>query len=143
MICDTPKDFVCQVQQFARTHLFDRTILLYGPMGAGKTLFVKAFISGLGGNEHAVSSPTFSMMNEYVYGEHCAYHFDLYRLCDIEEFFLIGGEEVLGRQLCFVEWPQIIAPILPQQYWQVNIEILAQGARKLHITDIQSGEHIL
>lgn len=99
-------------------------ILLNGNMGAGKTTFVKYFCKELG-IEDSASSPTFSIVNEYhspKFGN--IYHFDLYRLKDLEEAFDIGIEDYLySGNICLIEWPDVIKDILPEKYIEVNIEV--------------------
>jgi tRNA threonylcarbamoyladenosine biosynthesis protein TsaE len=84
--------------------------LIYGEMGAGKTTFIKALCSALGVKD-TVSSPTFSIVNEYLYPAGSIYHFDLYRLKDEAELWAIGWEEYLDSGMpCLVEWPQKAEP---------------------------------
>ncbi|MGB0839376.1 MAG: tRNA (adenosine(37)-N6)-threonylcarbamoyltransferase complex ATPase subunit type 1 TsaE [Chitinophagales bacterium] len=91
----------------------ERIFAFYGEMGTGKTTFVKAICAQLGVVD-TVSSPTYALVNEYVDDQgQIIYHFDLYRLENIEELLGIGFEEYLdSEQVCFIEWPQIAAPIL-------------------------------
>ena len=90
-------------------------VLLKGDLGAGKTTFVKEFISYLGGNKDEVDSPTFSLMNTYVVDGSDVHHFDLYRIETPEEVEDIGFMEYIDYgNLCFVEWPEKIAEFLPQ-----------------------------
>ena len=93
----------------------DRKIFaLNGKMGAGKTTFIKAVCECLGVSE-TINSPTFSIVNEYSTSDkQIIYHFDFYRINNIEEAMEIGVEEYLySGQLCFLEWSENIAPLLP------------------------------
>lgn len=106
----------------------------YGEMGAGKTTFIKAICEQLGVTD-AVASPTFAIVNEYVSGDgNPIYHFDLYRLKRIEEAFDIGLEDYLNSgSLCFIEWPQLIEPLLPSDTVSVSITEQDDGTRSVLI----------
>lgn len=101
-----------------------RVCVLQGEMGSGKTTLVKAFGKALGVVD-AMASPTFSLVNEYTtaYGER-VYHFDLYRLKSVNEVFDIGVEEYLySGKYCFVEWPEKILTLLPEEYAEIRITV--------------------
>jgi tRNA threonylcarbamoyladenosine biosynthesis protein TsaE len=112
-----------------------KKIAMVGDLGAGKTAFVKTFCQLLM-VEDAVSSPTYSIVNEYVYAtengqEAKLYHLDLYRLRSLEEAQDIGLEEYLySANYCFVEWPEIAADLLPDDMVFVSIEAQADGSRR-------------
>ena len=94
---------------------------LSGDLGVGKTVFTKGFAKGLGITEH-VTSPTFAIVNEYE-GRLPLYHFDVYRIGDVEEMEEIGYEDCFyGEGLCLIEWANLIEEILPEHYRQVTIE---------------------
>ena len=95
-------------------------IVLNGELGAGKTKFTEGFLSYFG-LENEISSPTFNIVNEYCNEEINIYHFDVYRLLDIEEFFAIGGEEYFNKGICIIEWGEIIKQALPKHYIEINI----------------------
>jgi tRNA threonylcarbamoyladenosine biosynthesis protein TsaE len=110
----------------------DRKIFLFnGEMGAGKTTFIKALCKELGVDEN-MSSPTYSIVNEYINSSgNKVFHFDLYRLKNIEECFDIGMEEYLDSgDYCFIEWPEIAQPIYPLDVVNVTISV-EDGCRKL------------
>jgi tRNA threonylcarbamoyladenosine biosynthesis protein TsaE len=115
-----------------------RKIALYGQMGAGKTTFVKAFCNYLGVEEES-ASPTFALINEYSYhddseGLALIHHLDLYRLKSAEEAIDIGIEEVLyDPWYCFIEWPQLVESILPEDTAKIQIDILGETQRRLLI----------
>lgn len=114
-----------------------KKMMLYGQMGAGKTTFVKAFCERLGVKSLA-SSPTFSLVNEYVYVENgvekLIHHLDLYRLENLEEALDIGIEEYLyDDDYCFIEWPQIIEPLLDEEVLKISFEISDNSTRKIVI----------
>ena len=113
-----------------------KTLLFYGEMGAGKTTFIKAFCAALG-VEDTVSSPTFSIVNEYHYPEGKIYHFDCYRLKNQYEALDIGFEEYLySGNYCLIEWPEKIPDLLPPNYLRISLEVRSDQQRKLTIAKI-------
>ncbi len=125
------------IQQVARTFVTAigerRIVAFYGRMGVGKTTFVKAVCKELGIDD-VVTSPSFAIVNEYSSKVCTVYHFDLYRLRRIEEFFDIGGEDYFySGKLCFVEWPEIIESILPEDTLRVRMEECVDGSRLLSL----------
>ncbi len=105
-------------------------VLLEGDLGAGKTTLVKCIVSALGGEKDSVTSPTFTIVNEYVVKGMPIYHMDLYRIKSADELFNIGIEDYLyGGGICFVEWPER-APELFENYKKITIEKLGENSRK-------------
>lgn len=96
-------------------------IVLNGELGAGKTKFTEGFLSYFG-LENEISSPTFTIVNEYKNEKVNIYHFDVYRLEDVEEFYAIGGEEYFSKGICIIEWGKIINEALPKHYIKVDIK---------------------
>lgn len=97
-------------------------VLLDGELGTGKTVFTKGFGKGLGINE-PISSPTFTILQIYETGCLPLYHFDVYRIGDIEEMEEIGYEDYFyGKGVCLIEWAVLIKEILPEQVIEVTIE---------------------
>ena len=95
---------------------------LSGDLGVGKTIFTKGFAAGLGITE-PVSSPTFTIVQIYEEGRLPLYHFDVYRIEDIEEMEEIGYEDCFyGEGVCLVEWAELIKEILPEAYKKIRIE---------------------
>ena len=115
-------------QEFIQ-HIGDhRVFAFYGKMGAGKTTFIKAVCEELGVND-VITSPTFAIVNEYE-GENTIYHFDFYRVKKLEEAYDMGYEEYFySGALCFIEWPELIEEILPDDAVHVSIEEKADGSR--------------
>ena len=111
-----------------------RTIVAFdAPMGAGKTTLISR-IAALLGAEDSVTSPTFAIVNQYEGREHTIYHFDMYRIERVEEALDFGSEEYLSSgDLCLVEWPEKIEPLLPDDTMVVRIEILSDTARRFEI----------
>ena len=95
-------------------------IILSGELGAGKTKFVEGFLSYFNLNDE-ISSPTFNIVNEYVSNDINIYHFDLYRLESIDDFYAIGGEEYFDKGICLIEWGEFIESILPNDYIKISI----------------------
>ncbi len=96
-------------------------IVLSGELGAGKTKFVEGFLSYYG-LENEISSPTFTIVNEYKNNQITIFHFDVYRLSDIDEFYAIGGEEYFSKGICIIEWGEIIEDAIPSNAIRINIE---------------------
>ncbi|MFT4600402.1 MAG: tRNA threonylcarbamoyladenosine biosynthesis protein TsaE [Arenicella sp.] len=117
-------------------HSKDKFILLNGEMGAGKTTFTSVLMDLMGVEDHG-SSPTFSIINEYFsvnYGK--IYHFDFYRIENEIEAYDIGIEEIFEEDAyCFLEWPQRIQNLLPQNTVSINITIEGQK-RTIELTEL-------
>ena len=114
----------------------DNTVFAFnGKMGAGKTTFIKAICEVMGVKE-TVNSPTFSIVNEYESANgRIIFHFDCYRINKVQEALDLGAEEYLySGNLCFIEWSENIAPILPESIVNVNIEETENGKRKITLT---------
>lgn len=120
-------------REFAKKVKEGDVICLYGNLGAGKTCFVRGFVKnfGLSGNE--VSSPTFTIINEYE-GIIPIYHFDCYRLEHVQEALEIGAEEYFsGDGVCIVEWPEKISDILPPDIKTISFETTGKNERIITI----------
>ncbi len=95
---------------------------LEGDLGTGKTVFTKGFACGLGIDE-CVTSPTFTIVQEYSEGRIPFYHFDVYRIADVEEMYEIGYEDYInGDGVCLIEWAHLIEEILPDNIIKISIE---------------------
>ena len=118
-------------RQFVTTTGENTVFAFYGKMGAGKTTFIKAVCEELG-VEDVITSPTFAIVNEYrsdTTGE-LIYHFDFYRIKKIEEVYDMGYEDYFySGALCFIEWPELIEELLPEEAVKVTIEENADGSR--------------
>ena len=121
----------------------DRRVFAFnGNMGAGKTTFIKCLCEAMG-TEDVVNSPTFAIVNVYeveeLKGEKGkvkteVYHFDCYRIKDLREAMDMGTEEYLySGNYCFIEWAEMIEPLLPDDLVTVEIEVLENGDRELRI----------
>jgi tRNA threonylcarbamoyladenosine biosynthesis protein TsaE len=114
-----------------------KVILFHGEMGAGKTTTIVALCKYLG-VEGAIGSPTFSIINEYMYNKEGKpeklYHIDLYRLKDLEEMIQAGVEDcVYSGHICFVEWPEKAPELFDQKVMHVCIEAQTEDTRKIKI----------
>ena len=109
-----------------------KIIAFYGDMGVGKTTFIKALCKELGVID-SVSSPTFSLVNEYKTKELSSiYHFDFYRINSIEEVYDFGYEEYFySGNKCFIEWPELVEELLPDNCLKVKIIEDKDGARMI------------
>lgn len=94
-------------------------VVLTGDLGSGKTKFTEGILSYLG-LENEISSPTFTIVNEYQKDNISIYHFDVYRLADSSEFFEMGGEEYFENGICLIEWGELIEDVLPKQYLHIT-----------------------
>ena len=111
-----------------------RCIVFNAGMGVGKTTFIKALSKAMGAVDEA-SSPTFSIVNDYLCedGGHI-FHFDLYRIKDTEEAMAAGAEDyIYGDGYCFIEWPETLLPVLPENTVEVGIEEMEDGRRVMKV----------
>ena len=111
----------------------DHTVFAFdGKMGAGKTTFIKAVCEELGVKD-VITSPTFSLVNEYTDGwGDPIYHFDFYRIKKIEEAYDMGCEDYFeSGKLCFIEWPEIVEDLLPDNALHIALREEADGTRTL------------
>ena len=129
-------------------------IVLTGDLGSGKTKFVQGFLKHFN-LEKEISSPTFTIVNEHYSHDIKIFHFDVYRLTDIDEFYAIGGDEYFENGICLIEWGELIEPILPKEYIKIsfskneqnenmrilNIEAFGEKNEKI-ITQIKQEETI-
>ena len=124
-------------ERFLKETSNHRLIAFYAPMGAGKTTFTSALCHALGVNDDAVSSPTFSIINEYVTANgEPMYHFDFYRISKIAEALDIGFYDYVDSgSLCIMEWPENIEEILPEETLKVKITVLEDQSRLLQWSD--------
>lgn len=96
-------------------------IVLSGDLGSGKTKFTEGFLKYFN-LENEISSPTFTIVNEYKNKDINIYHFDVYRLEDSEEFYAIGGDEYFNSGICIIEWGELIEDVLPNDYIHISFE---------------------
>jgi tRNA threonylcarbamoyladenosine biosynthesis protein TsaE len=127
-----------EVEQVARNLIKNtktKTLLFYGNMGVGKTTLIKTIVKVLG-SEDEVSSPTFSLVNEYKLHDGKIYHFDLYRINDIEEAYNFGIEDYLDSEHWkLIEWPEKIEPLLDQDFDKIELILDKTNSRKLSLNN--------
>lgn len=111
-----------------------KIVAFYGQMGAGKTTLIKEICSALGVSD-VVSSPTFSLVNEYSTPEgNPIYHFDFYRINKIEEAYDFGYEEYFyGGNLCLIEWPECIEELIPDTALKISITVNDDDTRTIQV----------
>ena len=94
-------------------------IVLTGELGSGKTKFTQGILKYFG-LDNEISSPTFTIVNEYHKNSTNIYHFDVYRLSDVDEFYAIGGDEYFQTGICIIEWGEKIEELLPESYLKIS-----------------------
>lgn len=107
-------------------------IILSGDLGSGKTKLTEGILTYFGLQDE-ISSPTFTIVNEYNTPDLNIYHFDVYRLADIDEFSAIGGEEYFEKGACIIEWGEMIEEILPKDYIKINFSRDLENETKRNI----------
>lgn len=133
-ICKNLDDTKKLSEEFSKTLVGGEVITLNGDLGAGKTTFTQ-FLAKAFGIKEAVTSPTFTLMNQYLSGRLKLYHFDMYRIDDIDEILETGLTEYFGAKdaVCLIEWAENIKPLLPQKLIKISIEKLGENERKFII----------
>ncbi|MBT8244775.1 MAG: tRNA (adenosine(37)-N6)-threonylcarbamoyltransferase complex ATPase subunit type 1 TsaE [Winogradskyella sp.] len=127
---DTIDDFAIELQGYFNSKI----VLFNGDMGAGKTTLIKALVKSMGSSD-IVTSPTFSIVNEYNLPKDIIYHFDFYRIEDIEEAYNFGVEDYLfSNKWLFIEWPERILSLIPENACVVDIKTDSKTKRTLKLT---------
>ena len=108
-------------KEFANKLDIGDIVVLHGELGAGKTKFTEGILTFFG-LENEISSPTFTIVNEYKSNDINIYHFDVYRLESSDEFYAIGGEEYFSKGICIIEWGEIIEDALPPSYINITFD---------------------
>jgi len=122
------------------------TVALNGQLGAGKTALVRSVSAHLGADSDQVNSPTFVLLQLYMDGRLPVAHFDTYRLGDVDEFLAIGGEDYLldEETVCFVEWAERIADVLPSDHLQITITHTGESSRGFEVLAVgPNGRRVL
>jgi tRNA threonylcarbamoyladenosine biosynthesis protein TsaE len=128
IICHTESDLPAAARQLLAAFPDHKVFALYGPMGAGKTTFIKVLCRELGVTD-IVQSPSFAIVNEYrTAAGDSIFHLDFYRIKRIDEVFDIGYEDyIFSGSRCFIEWPELIEELLPPGV--VHVKITGENAR--------------
>jgi len=123
-------------RHFLRETAGRRVFAFYGQMGSGKTTLIRAICSELGVTD-TVTSPTFTLINEYKRpGDLPVYHFDFYRIRKITEVLDFGIEEYFdSASPCFMEWPELIEPLLPPETLRLSITVMNDGTRVIETVE--------
>ncbi len=129
-------DLPLVAQQLLKFAGNEKIFIFDGDMGAGKTTFIKTFCQVLGVHD-VVSSPTYSIVNEYDSATGQVYHFDFYRIKDIQEAFDLGYEEYFyGGGMCLIEWPEKVAELLPDHFIKTEITIMDENRRVFNFSKV-------
>ena len=118
-ISKSEQDTINFAENFANQLHKKDIVVLSGDLGSGKTKFVQGVLKHFG-LENEISSPTFTIVNEYNADICPIYHFDVYRLADIDEFYAMGGEEYFENGICLIEWGELIEDALPSNYIKIT-----------------------
>lgn len=127
-------DTIQCAQKFAQTLKGHEIVALDGTLGMGKTVFVRAVIQALTNVSTDVPSPTFTLLQTYDTTKGPLYHFDFYRLKNPEEAYEIGIEDAFSDGICFIEWPEKIASLLPKTAIHIIFTNTSKG-RQIEIKD--------
>ncbi len=120
-ISHSPEETMDFAQLLAKKLNVGDVVVLNGDLGSGKTKFTEGMLKYFG-LENEISSPTFTIVNEYNAKDLNIYHFDVYRFSDSSEFYAIGGEDYFSQGLCIIEWGNLISNVLPKEYIEINFE---------------------
>lgn len=121
-------------KDFTNTVTFPNVVCLYGDLGAGKSTFCRTVIQTLlGDDHHIVPSPTFTLVQEYECAKGTIYHFDLYRLQNIEDLIELNIEEALQSGLCLIEWPDRLGIFTPDHKIDIHINKESDTLRSVRI----------
>src|ERR1044071_292189 len=123
MILKSEEDTKSFAINLAKTLKAKDIVALYGDLGSGKTFIAREIIRYFCGADTIVSSPTFNILQTYETPNFTIYHYDLYRLKSPQELYELGIEEALNNNLCLIEWPEMVEPILPKPYIKVHLEL--------------------
>lgn len=132
IISQSPAETEALASEFYKTVGTNGVIALIGPLGAGKTVFVRGFAVAAGVDSDKVNSPTFTLVNEYLDGQTPIFHFDLYRFEKASEFHEIGGDDYLGQEgISLIEWAENGVGFIPQNRYEIEIDIIDESSRSL------------
>lgn len=138
LISNSPEETIELGKKIAANLKKSDVIVLTGDLGSGKTKLTEGILTYFG-LEKEISSPTFTIVNEYYTQNLNIYHFDVYRLEEEEEFLAIGGEEYFDKGACIIEWGEMIENMLPQNYTKIIFtrDLENENLRKISIKKIE------
>lgn len=132
LISGSPEETERYAARFFRMLMSGDVVALYGVLGAGKTCFVRGVAKAAGVDPDEVTSPSFTLINEYPGGETPLFHFDLYRLGDPREFYSTGGDDYFSRAgVILIEWAEKGGGFIPEERYNVHFEIIDENKRRL------------
>lgn len=136
VITKSPEETILLAEKFGKSIKEPCVISLEGDLSAGKTTFAKGFAKGIGVRD-VVTSPTFTILNEYENGKINLYHFDMYRLGGLDEAFALGFEEYFNKEnlkgIILVEWAENVQGLLPTQYYKISFAKISDEERLIEI----------
>lgn len=137
-ISKNEQDTIDFAEKFASSLSIGDIVVLTGELGSGKTKFVQGVLKHFN-MEDEISSPTFTIVNEYTSDKTNVYHFDVYRLEDSDEFYAMGGDEYFSKGICLIEWGEMIEDILPKPYIKIIFSKDEENSdyRKLEILKVE------
>lgn len=137
VITKSPEETMLLAEKFGQSIIKPCVISLEGDLSAGKTTFAKGFARGIAINE-VVTSPTFTILNEYESGRIKLYHFDMYRLGGLDEAFALGFEEYFNKDnlkgIVLVEWASNVKGLLPDKYYKITFSKISDEKRQIIIS---------
>ncbi len=129
-------DTLEKVAAYILNNSTSKTYLFFGEMGVGKTTLIKALVKHLGSKDN-VSSPTYSLVNEYLADGKPIYHFDFYRINSIEEVYDIGFEDYLAQDAhIIIEWPELIESLWPEKFVKIELQLVDDEKRKIEMSEV-------
>jgi len=135
-VLNSPEETMQFGRALAKSLSEGSVVCFEGDLAAGKTTLIKGLVSAYADYpEEKVNSPTFVLLNIYE-GDRTVYHFDLYRLEDPDEFLIMGFDEMWGRGMTCVEWPERILPHLPICYIRVKLEHIGENQRRVTVDQV-------
>jgi tRNA threonylcarbamoyladenosine biosynthesis protein TsaE len=124
------------VSKYILKNTGSKIFLFFGEMGVGKTTLIKALVKALG-SEDNVSSPTYSLVNEYLADGKPIYHFDFYRINSIEEVYDMGFEDYLSQDAyIIIEWPELIETLWPEHYMRIDLSLAEKNRRQIEVNEV-------
>ncbi len=129
MIIKTPGDSIAYAKKLASRLTVGSVVCFEGPLGVGKTFLIKALCKQLGVVDE-VTSPSYVLLNCYE-GKVPIFHFDLYRLQEVEEVYELGLPECIEQGVCLIEWPELVEPMLPKDAIRLKMSFSQENLRQI------------